>query len=268
MPMNHFKKLSISFAVVGVALVAFASRPEAAKPGSGGGSYNCKSDKQIDVPMQFAVDVQSAGRVHVSAYGGSDKSGYLVPYRWLVYDRSGTLVDYFPKAILAFVSPNMLKQTNLEGLLPDGSYTIALVSQDFCNNQATVTRAVTMPSPAAEWNAPVLSEPNVVQTGGALASFSQINFSVTDDTGVQDVAVYVNGTTIFHVAYYNGVTYRWWCDEYPDDGRVSVLEGPEFYVSYPSTNGGTTASVEVVVTDVYGSQSRATATLWLPRNAS
>jgi hypothetical protein len=240
----------------------FASPADAAR------SYNCKSDRQIDVPLQFAVDVQSAGRVHVSAYGGSDKSGYLVPSEWRVYDNSGTQIDYFPKSILMFVSPNMLTQTNLEGLLPDSSYTIALISQDFCANKATVTRTVTMPSAAAEWNAPVLSAPNVVQTGGALSSFSMIHFSTTDDTGVQDVAVYVNGTLIFHVAYYNGVTYRWWCDDYPDDGQKSVLEGPEFYMSYPSTYGGTTASVEVVVTDAYGNQSRTTATLWLPRNAS
>ena len=99
-----------------------------------GPTYNCKPDKKLDVAMQFVVDVQSAARVHVSAYGGSDRSNYVVPYYWRIYDSQGKRIEQFPRVPLVFVSLNMLSETNVEGLGPRESYTIELTSKDFCNN--------------------------------------------------------------------------------------------------------------------------------------
>src|SRR4051794_39670889 len=104
MKMNAFGKSCVSLLAL-VALVAFASPAAAAKPAAGGNT-SCKGDKGLDVPMQFVVQVQSGGRVHVSAFGGSDKSGLVSPEHWRIYNASGALIDYFPRTNLVFVSPD------------------------------------------------------------------------------------------------------------------------------------------------------------------
>ncbi len=206
--------------------------------------------------MQFVADVQSAARVHVSAYGGADKSGYVVPSLWRLYDSAGRQVDSFPKSLVVFVSKNMLKETNLEGLIPGKSYTIELTSLDWCNNAAVVRKAVTLPLASTESNPPDLSTPTTVMVGLQSAQFKQVQFSVTDDAGIQRVTVTINGATVQEQAYGDGVTIRWWCDNYPFDAAQSALEGPYYYVSYPDTYKGTFAYVEVVVVDINGNESR------------
>jgi hypothetical protein len=260
--MSAGRTLTISAVALTVGIVAF-SLPATAAPPSKSGSYSCKGDKQLDVPMQFAATVESAGRVHVSAFGGSDKSGVVSPVNWRVYNASGALIDYFPRTNLAFVSPDMLKETNLEGLIPGASYTIELTSQDFCAHLGTVRNSVTMHPAIPETNPPVVSTPTLVQVGLQTGEFTQLQFAVTDDTGVQDVALYINGTKVAEYEYFDGVSIRWWCDPYPADAVLSVLEGPNYYVNYPTTYKGSYASVEVVVVDLFGNRSTSSAQLLL-----
>jgi len=69
--MNRVTGIQVSLAALVVVFCGSASQAVAAP--------NCRSDRKLDVPMQFVVDIQSAARVHVSAYGGSDKSGWVIP---------------------------------------------------------------------------------------------------------------------------------------------------------------------------------------------
>jgi hypothetical protein len=226
-------------------------------------AYNCKGDKGLDVPMQFVAEVQGAGSVHVSAYGGSDKSGYVVPSGWRLLDAGGRQVDAFPKALVVFVSKNMLKETNLDGLVPGQSYTIELTSLDWCNKAGVVRKSITMPLPSGEANLPDLSTPTTVMVGLQSGQFKQIQFSLTDDAGIRRVTVSINGVTIQEYSYGDGVTVRWWCDNYPFDNTQSVLEGPYYYVSYPDTYKGTSSYVEIVAVDINGNESRQGASLGL-----
>jgi hypothetical protein len=259
--MSNAKRLVIPVAVLS-AVLGFASMAHAQKKGGGGGSTggstNCKGDRTLDAPMQFTSTVQGS-RVHLSALGGSDKTGWVVPSVWRIYNGSGTQVDYFPKGLLIFVSQNMLREANLEGLVPGTSYTIELTSVDFCNNAGTVRQSIVLPQPASETNAPALSTPTLASIGLQTGQFTQLQFSVTDDTGIREIAVYVAGTKIQEYKYYDGVGYRWWFDDYPADGTQSVLEGPNYYVNYPTSYQGQYVLVEVDATDALGNVTRQSA---------
>jgi hypothetical protein len=255
--MNRLIGFRSSLAAAVVVLWGFSSQAFAAP--------NCRSDRKLDVPMQFAVDVQSAVRVHVSAFGGSDKSGWVLPLgygAWRLYDSSGKQLSSFTTADLGFASNDMLKETNLEGLLPGTSYIIELASQDYCGNVGTFRKSVTMPGAASESNAPVVSTPTVVLVGFQTSVYKTLQFSATDDTGVRHVAVMINGTIVQEYDYSSGVTFRWWCNNYSLDSVQSTLEGPNFYVSYPATYAGPSL-VEIVVDDWFGNRSTTSAQLGL-----
>lgn len=226
-----------------------------------GPTYNCKPDKKLDVAMQFVVDVQSAARVHVSAYGGSDKSNYVVPYYWRVYDSRGKQVDSFPRTPLVFVSPNMLRETNIEGLMSGDSYTIELTSKDFCNNLGVVRQAITMPVLSSDSNGPQVTNPAIIMVGVLGPQSRRVQFAATDETGVQEITMVINGTVVSNQKY--GVTFRWWCDDYPDDDVVSILEGPNYYLGYPDSYAGTFSLVEIIVIDAAGNTTTVSAMLSL-----
>ena len=251
--MNRLRKLGVGLIAAVAVLLMFSSHAYAARSGS----YSCKSDKQLDSAKDFTIAVQSAGRVHVHAYGGSDKSGVVYPYMWKLYDASGKQVDFFPEGLLVFVSPNMLNETNLEGLVPGMAYTIELVSQDFCANMKAVRHSVTMPQAASELNLPALSKPTLVQFWGSAST--ELQFSVTDDTGVQSVEVYINGNLVSSDRYVGGASFRWWCDNYAADNAKSTLEGPCYYISYPDSYRGQYCLVMVVVADYFGNTSTTSA---------
>ena len=261
--MSNSKRVVIAVALLG-ALVAFPGIAQAQKKGGGGstGSTSCKGDRALDTPMQFTATVQGS-RVHLSASGGADKTGWVVPSVWRIYDALGKQVDYFPKTVLVFVSDDMLREANLEGLVPGASYTIELTSVDFCNNAGIARRSIVLPQPASELNTPNLSMPALASIGLQTGQFTQLQFSVTDDTGIREVAVYIAGTKIQEYRYYDGVNYRWWFDNYPADNTQSVLEGPNYYVNYPTSYQGQYVLVEVDATDVLGNVSRTSAWLLL-----
>src|SRR5262249_13171788 len=160
-------------------------------------AYNCKSDRRVDVPMDFAIRSESAFRIHLSAYGGSDKSGLVMPAvsgAWRVYDAAGKQLDYFSQAMVIGASSNMMRDTNLEGLVAVASYTIELTTQEACANKRSVKRSVLMPAAVSEANIPAVSTPTLVQTGGWGFSSMSLSFQVTDDSGIQDIEVFINGT--------------------------------------------------------------------------
>jgi hypothetical protein len=253
--MNRFRSLWISLAAWAVVLWAFLPTSSYAAA--------CRGDKRLDVPMQPKVTVQSAGKVHLTASGGSDKSGAVIPVGWRIYDASRKVLDYFPDSELGFAWQSMLAETNLEGLMPGASYTIELISRDICGNQGTAGRSTTMPQTVGEANAPVLSTPTLVSTGLQSGQFKDIQFSLTDDTGIQDVTVSINGTVISEYKYFDDVTFRWWCDPFPLDGVQSTLEGPNYYVYYPDTYKYQYALVEVVAVDLFGNRTVTSAFLYL-----
>jgi hypothetical protein len=257
MQMNCFRRFVAPVATMVLVFAAIPSRADAGK------TYSCKSDRVVDVPVQFVVQNQSAVRVHVSAYGGSDKSGLVYPAGWTLYDGSGRKVDTFPKAPVVWTSTNMLKEANLEGLVPGSTYTIALTSQDWCGNVAAVKRTVTMPGIAPEAVAPDLSAPSTVQSGLMGYQFTQLAFDVTENTGLQNVTVSIDGTVVESFTYGDGVNFRWWFDDYPFDSTKSTLEGPCYYVTYPDSYRNQWHLVEVVAVDVYGNTSVTSATLLL-----
>jgi hypothetical protein len=211
--------------------------------------------------MQFSTGIEGS-RVLMSAFGGADKTGWVAPSVWRLFDQSGKQVDYFPKGgVLVFVSQDMLKEANLEGLIAGRTYTIELTSIDFCNNTGKTKASVTLPTPDPETNPPNLSNPSVATIGLQTGQFRQLTFSVTDDTGIQDIAVYINGTKIQDYTYYNGANFRWWFDDYPADDTQSVLEGPNYYVNYPTSYQGQYVLVEVDAVDLVGNVTRTSA--WL-----
>ena len=245
---------------VGIAAVALGVATMFPSQASAGPSYSCKRDKQLDVAMQFAVTEQAAGKIHVSAYGGSDKSTVVTPAEWRVYNATGTKIDYFPKALMIWVSMNMFKETNIDGLEPGATYTVELASKDFCNNVKTVRKTITMPPAGNDAQAPELSAPGLVAIGMA-GSTNVLNFTTDDDSGTGQVSVFISGDKIAEFVYDNGVNVRWWTNDYPDDNSQSTLEGPNYYVAIPDQYKGQAHDVEVVVTDVNGNQSTSNAVL-------
>jgi hypothetical protein len=228
-------------------------------------AQSCKGDRKLDEPMPFSVTIESAGRVHVSASGGKDKSGWVIPFgsgAWRLYDYAGRKLDQFSRASLGFASNDMMKETTIEGLVAGGTYTIEFASQDYCNNKGTVRRTITMPAVQPEAQAPAVSTPTIVRTG-FLTYDQKIHFSATDDTGVARVAVFINGTLVSESRYTDNAGFRWWCDEYTLDSVTSTLEGPNTYFSYPSAYQGQACLVEIVVEDMLGNITTSQAELWL-----
>ena len=226
---------------------------------------SCNGDRKLDVPMQFRATVLSAGRVHVSAFGGSDRSGWVIPvaYRgWRLYDAAGREVDYFTRADLGYASTDMLKETNIDGLVPGATYTIELMSQDYCNNKGTFRQSVTMPGATPESTPPVVSAPSIIQVGFISAN-PALRFSATDDSGIARVSIYINGALAKEYRYADGVGFRWWCDAYTLDGVQSTLEGPNFYWSYPTQYRNVVALVDVVVEDLLGNHTTTSAQLYM-----
>jgi len=132
----------------------------------------------------------------------------------------------------------MLKETNLEGLVPGMSYTIELASQDYCGNIGTSRKTVTMPALSVESNAPAVSTPTVVLVGFQTAVSKTLQFSATDDTGIKHLTVMINGTIVQAYDYSTGAAFRWWCNPYTLDSVQSTLEGPNFCGSQPATYAG------------------------------
>jgi hypothetical protein len=267
--MSISKRLVIAVALLG-AVVVFPGVAQAQKKGGGGGSTggstSCKGDRSLDAPMQFTADVESAGRVHLSASGGADKSGYVEPNisgAWKVYDSSGKQVTLFTSTLFLSASLDMLKETYLEGLLP-GSYTVDLTSMDLCGNVGHAQRAFTINQPSSEGNLPVVSTPTLVQVGGLGATAYTLYFTATDDTAIRKVSIYVNGNLIGQYSYFDGKSFRWWTAFYPNDSTLTALEGPSFYVMYPDSYKGQSSFVQVVAEDLAGNQFTSSAQLVLP----
>jgi hypothetical protein len=185
-----------------------------------------------------------------------------IDYGGCVYDAFGQQIDFFTRADLGFASTEMMRETNIDGFVPGASYTIELVSQDFCNNKGAFRRVVTMPNGPAETNAPAVSTLDVVQVG-FLTGNPALRFSTLDDSGVAHVSIYINGVLAKEYRYSDATGFRWWCDDYPIDGTQSTLEGPIFYWKVPSIYQGAAATVDVIVEDLFGNQTVRTAQLYL-----
>jgi hypothetical protein len=167
---------------------------------------SCKGDRKLDIPMQFNVITESAGRIHLSAFGGADKSGWVdigaLGHRaWTIFDATGKELDFFLPSPLVFASTQMLKETNLEGLMPGASYKIRLASMDGCGNMGYVTQLVRMPESTPESVVPVVSSPELVSTGALGSSSTVLHFSATDDTGIKRVEIYFNGSLMQEYRY-------------------------------------------------------------------
>jgi hypothetical protein len=224
---------------------------------------SCKGDKKLDTPMKPTVTTQSAARVHLTATAGYDRTGGVVPIGWRLYDGSGTVLDYFPTTDLGFAWNSMLGETNLEGLTPQASYSIELVSRDVCGNTGTARQAFKLPAAASEIIAPSVSSPTTVLAGYGPWMFNYLYVTATDATGLQSLSVSINGTVIREYDYSNDTEFHWWCDDFPQDGVQSVYESPSYYINYPETYKGQYVLVEVVAVDTLGNRSVASSMLSL-----
>ena len=246
---------------LGIWLSAFVLIVTSASLAHGAPSYNCRKDKVVDVPIQFRVTVHG-DRVRLSTYGGSDRSQVVVLYRWQILNKDNSQLDYFPKGILAFgVSYDMLRETNLEGLVPGTAYQIDLTSQDLCGNSGTSRQTVILPPGNADASRPTVSVPTKTYTGALGYVFPNIQFTATDDSGIREATVYVNGSPIQSYKYYDGVNFRWWTENYAADGVQSTLEGPFFLTPYPAAYQGQYVFVEIEVTDTSGNTT--TTSAWM-----
>jgi hypothetical protein len=256
--MNHSGNLKLSLA--GAVALFLCASPALARP-----AYSCKRDKALEVPMQFNALVESGGRVHLSAYGGSDKSGWIAPYNngaWRVIDASGRQVTRFTESLLAFASTEMLKESTVEGLLP-GAYMVQLISIDLCGNQGQATRSITIPTATSEITQPVIADLQPMLLSSFGASAYALYFTASDDTAIKRVTVEVNGSVLADFTYFNGTTFRWWTDFFPEDGTNTAFEGPNFYVGYDSAYKGQ-CGVRVTAEDLSGNQTVSTGTFCLP----
>ena len=86
---------------------------------------------------------------------------------------------------------------------------------------------------------------------------------VTDETGLQNVSVSIDGNVVQTYTYENGVNFRWWFDNYPFDNSLSSLEGPCYYVNIPDSYKGQSHLVEVIAVDIYGHRTVTSAVLGL-----
>jgi hypothetical protein len=60
--------------------------------------------------------VDGAGRVHVSAYGGSDKSRYVAPSAWRLFNAANLhRIDYFPKGHDRVRLDGHVQETRIDG---------------------------------------------------------------------------------------------------------------------------------------------------------
>jgi hypothetical protein len=163
----------VSFSVaIGLALSPSARAAKAA-------SYNCKSDRQLDIPMDFSSTLETPGRLHLSGFGGADKSNYVAPNiigAWRIYDAAGKQVTQYTDTMLLFASAQQLMEAYVEGLTP-GSYAVDLTSSDLCGNQGHTRRTLAVPAPGFEPNMPRISGPRVMQVSSLGATAWVLNFS-------------------------------------------------------------------------------------------
>jgi hypothetical protein len=216
--------------------------------------------------MDFSAILETPGRLHLSAFGGADKSNYVEPNiigAWRLYDAAGKQLTQYTDSMLVFASLDTLTEAYVEGLTP-GSYTVDLTSMDFCGNQGHTRRPLTIPAPGFETNLPQISGPRVMQVTSLGATAWVVNFSAADDSAIKHVALYIDGNVIVDYSYFNGTSFRWWTGYYPNGSSLSALEGPTYYVGYPDSYKGQMHTVTIVADDLVGNRSIATAQLVLP----
>jgi hypothetical protein len=255
--MNRVHKFITSFA----ALAAFTV---CASPALAGPTYSCKRDKVVDAPMQFTATVVG-GRVELSASGGSDKSGWIAPSNngaWKVFDATGLQVTRFTESLMTFAASDVMKEANLEGLLP-GTYKIVFTTIDLCGNQGTSQRSVTVAAPAYESTPPVIADLQLVTLSYMGATAYSVYFTASDNSGIRRVWVEAGGSVLADYSYFNGTSYRWWTDFFPNDSTMTAFEGPTFQVGYDSALKGK-CGVRVFAEDLSGNQTVATGDFCLP----
>jgi hypothetical protein len=70
--------------------------------------------------------------------------------------------------------------------------------------------------------------PTLVQIGALWSSKSVLYFSVTDNTAVRHISVYVNGSLLEEYSYFDDVSFRWWHAMYPADGVLTLARVRHF----------------------------------------
>ena len=256
--MNRVHTLITSFAAF-AAFTVCASSPAMARP-----AYSCKRDKVVDVPMQFTATVVG-GRVELSASGGSDKSGWIAPSNngaWKVFDATGIQVTRFTDSLMTFAASDVMKEANLEGLLP-GTYNVVFTTIDLCGNQGTSQRSVTVGASAYESTPPVIADLQLLTLSYMGATAYSVYFTASDNSGIRRVRVEADGSVLADYNYFNGTSYRWWTEFFPGDSTMTAFEGPTFQVGYDSAHKGK-CGVRVIAEDVSGNEVIANADFCLP----
>ncbi|MDH3216841.1 MAG: hypothetical protein OEN01_11185 [Candidatus Krumholzibacteria bacterium] len=218
--------------------------------GGGGGKINCKSDKGMEQPMEIqTIDIESAMRVHLLSGGGYDRN-FVKPAWYEIMDENGN-VTYVPSGLYTGDVQELLN-IYVEGFRPNGTYSVRLVSQDYCANPGySPWQTLAMPGVAGDVAAPVATAPVAKTRAVFIATFRVVEVEATDNTGVSKVEFFFNGQPVHTLDLVDNL--QFWLD-----GEVPLYE---WYV--PSEMRGQSGLVTVRTHDPAGNVTETSANLYL-----
>lgn len=238
--------------------------------GSGGGSYNCKNDKQLEQAMTFEIDDSNPANPVLTAFGGSDKSGDVHPYKWYVEGEAGRGVMKFPSGL--YGAYDNLRVISLEALNPNTEYTISLDSADLCLNvkRFSITYSYSEGGVISDSTGPVIHQgPEVEIANGFFGSSVSIArvFAQDEDSAIKSVTFRIYDPEDPQHPIYVYTTPDYQLEEYHPymintDGILgsynTFIDGPQFVLDEditPFTNKS--YMLEVIVEDTAGNTSTA-----------
>jgi hypothetical protein len=218
--------------------------------GGGGGKFNCKSDKGMEQPIQIqTIDIEGAMCVHLVSGGGSDRHG-VKPAWYEIMDENGN-ITYVPSGLYGGDVQELLN-IYVHGFRPNGTYTVRLVSQDYCANPGySPWQTIVMPGAAGDVDAPVVTAPVAKTKAVFMATFRVVEVEAVDNSGISKIEFLLNGQLVETLELVDDL--RFWLD-----GEVPIYE---WYV--PSEMRGQYGTVTVRTHDPAGNITETSAYLYL-----
>lgn len=197
----------------------------------GGGNTNCKRDSQLDETMDFDVTWITQSEALLTAFGGSDKSGFVEVHRWIVEGVVGdNRYGEYPTVEFQSGSPE-LRMLHIRALEPGDSVKLILESRDSCLNKKQTQQTITVPAPSSgDAEAPVLlQEPKIVYIWAGLTYLPYLELFAVDNAAIKTVTIYVDGSLAYKSPDYEQSTYQMFTDN--DSGDFSASNQYGFYTN-------------------------------------
>lgn len=234
----------------------------------GGGKPTCNKRALATAypPKITSLVATSSMRINVKSDFGFYDGSTLDYIAIRIFDESDTLLSSFPDMIYTG-STNNLRDMSIEGLQPGRTYKVQVIDSTPRGACVAAQAAIpiTMPVLVPESVVPVVSAPYVQGYYAYIGSFYVIQGLMNDDTGVAGVQVSINGKVV--AAWSKDITQSGWFVHWNEnvvkpDTKYDL--GHIYEVSIPNELHGTTALVEVRVTDPFGNVTLKSANLFLP----